>query len=101
MSRASLNLLTENWIVTGTFFGKLIFNFVIILQDLNEGTELFTQYEVAMDKEGMKTVLKAALEIGHRYTGKTRKDFAKEVRPYLELASQFAEKINVDYLLSF
>ena len=54
-----------------------------------------------MDKEGMKTVLKAALEIGHRYTGKSRKEFATEVRPYLELASKFAEKINVDYLLSF
>ena len=52
-----------------------------------------------MDKEGMKTVLKAALEIGHRYTGKSRKEFATEVRPYLELASKFAEKVNVDYLL--
>ena len=72
-----------------------------LLQDLTKGTELFTQYEVAMDKEGMKTVLKAALEIGHRYTGKSRKEFATEVRPYLELASKFAEKINVDYLLSF
>ncbi len=68
---------------------------------MKEGTELLTQYEVAMDKEGMKTVLKAALEIGHRYTGVPRKQFANQVRPYLELASKFAEKLNVDYLLSF
>merc|ERR1711976_175720 len=80
-------------------FGKILCAYT--LKDLTKGTELFTQYEVAMDKEGMKTVLKAALEIGHRYTGKSRKEFAKEVRPYLELASKFAEKINVDYLLSF
>ena len=74
----------------------------IIFQDLKKGTELFTQYEVSMDKEGMKHVLKAALEIGHRYTGKSRKEFAKEVRPYLEMASNFAEKLNLnDYLLSF
>jgi len=80
-------------------FGKILCLYT--LKDLTKGTELFTQYEVAMDKEGMKTVLKAALEIGHRYTGKSRKEFATEVRPYLELASKFAEKINVDYLLSF
>ena len=72
------------------------------LQDLKKGTELFTQYEVAMDKDGMKTVLKAALEIGHRYTGKSRREFANEVRPYLQMASNFAEKLNLnDYLLSF
>ena len=55
-----------------------------------------------MDKDGMKTVLKAALEIGHRYTGKSRREFANEVRPYLQMASNFAEKLNLnDYLLSF
>ena len=58
---------------------------------MKKGTELFTQYEVSMDKEGMKHVLKAALEIGHRYTGKSRKEFAKEVRPYLEMASNLLQ----------
>jgi len=81
-------------------FGKILCLYTT--QDLKKGTELFTQYEVSMDKEGMKHVLKAALEIGHRYTGKSRKEFAKEVRPYLEMASNFAEKLNLnDYLLSF
>ena len=60
-----------------------------------------TKYEVALDKEGMKSVLKAALEVGHRYVGKSRKEFAKEIRPYLEMASKFADKIDADFLLSF
>ena len=75
--------------------------FFPIFQDLPEGTEVLTQYEIALDKDGMKTMLKAALEIGHRYTGKSRKEFANDVRPYLQMASKFADKIDADYLLSF
>ena len=72
-----------------------------IFQDLPEGSEVLTQYEIALDKDGMKSMLKAALEIGHRYTGKSRKQFANDVRPYLQLASNFADKIDPDFLMSF
>ena len=74
---------------------------LILFQDTDAGTELFTRYEVALDQDGMKKALKVALELGHRYTGKSRKDFANEVRPYLKMAAQFADQIDVDTILSF
>ena len=70
-------------------------------QDIPEGTELFTRYEVALDQDGMKKALKVALELGHRYTGKSRSEFASQVRPYLKMAAQFADQIDVDTILSF
>ena len=60
-----------------------------------------THYEVALDKEGMKKMLKVALELGHRYTGRSRKDFAETVRPYLKFAAQMADQVDIDTLLSF
>jgi len=80
-------------------FGKILC--LYSLKDMVEGTELFTKYEVALDQDGMKKALKVALELGHRYTGKSRKDFANEVRPYLKMAAQFADQIDVDTILSF
>jgi len=80
-------------------FGKILCLYT--LKDLPEGSEVLTQYEIALDKDGMKSMLKAALEIGHRYTGKSRKQFANDVRPYLQLASNFADKIDPDFLMSF
>jgi len=80
-------------------FGRILC--LYSLADMDAGTELFTRYEVALDQDGMKKALKVALELGHRYTGKSRKDFANEVRPYLKMAAQFADQIDVDTILSF
>jgi len=80
-------------------FGKILCFYS--LKDLPEGTELFTRYEVALDRDGMKKALKVALELGHRYTGKSRKDFADQVKPYLKMAAQMADKMDIDTMLSF
>jgi len=80
-------------------FGKILC--LYSLKDMPEGTELFTRYEVALDQDGMKKALKVALELGHRYTGRSRQDFANEVRPYLKMAAKFADQIDVDTILSF
>ena len=62
---------------------------------------MFTRYEVALDRDGMKKALKIGLELGHRYTGKSRKEFAHQIKPFLKMAAQFADKIDIDTLLSF
>jgi len=80
-------------------FGKILC--LYSMKDIPEGTELFTRYEVALDQDGMKKALKVALELGHRYTGKSRSEFASQVRPYLKMAAQFADQIDVDTILSF
>ena len=34
-------------------------------------------------------------------TGKSRKDFADQVKPYLKMAAQMADKMDIDTMLSF
>ena len=72
-----------------------------ILQDLKAGTELFTKYDVAFDKQGMKNVLKKALDLGHMVSGKSKSQFVKDVKPYLKAASKMAEKIELEDIISF
>ena len=35
------------------------------------------------------------------HTGKSRKDFADQVKPYLKMAAQMADKMDIDTMLSF
>ena len=43
------------------------------------------QYDVAVDGEGLKLALKTALHLGHAVSGKSKDQFAKDVRPYLKV----------------
>lgn len=44
----------------------------------------------------MKRVLKTALDFGHFFSGKTKGEFASQVKPYLEAASKVAESFNLE-----
>eukprot|EP00094_Tigriopus_californicus_P006204 TCALIF_05970-PA protein Name:"Similar to setd7 Histone-lysine N-methyltransferase SETD7 (Halocynthia roretzi)" AED:0.01 eAED:0.01 QI:153/1/0.8/1/1/1/5/0/491 len=67
-------------------------------KDVKAGSELFTLYNVSFDKQGMKSLLKTALSIGHLVSGKDKKTFVKGVKPYLHMASKWAELIKIDDL---
>ena len=71
------------------------------LRALEAGQELFTQYDVAFDKQGMKNLLKTALNLGHLFSGKSKSEFVKDVRPYLEAASKMAENIKIEDFVRF
>ena len=43
------------------------------------------QYDVAVDGDGLKMALKTALHFGHAVSGKSKDQFAKDVRPYLKV----------------
>lgn len=70
-------------------------------KDVRAGSELFTLYNVSFDKQGMKSLLKTALSIGHIVSGKDKKSFVKGVKPYLHMASKWAELIKIDDLVQF
>eukprot|EP00095_Tigriopus_kingsejongensis_P001779 maker-scaffold339_size202159-snap-gene-1.24 protein:Tk01779 transcript:maker-scaffold339_size202159-snap-gene-1.24-mRNA-1 annotation:"hypothetical protein TRIADDRAFT_26073" len=70
-------------------------------QEMKAGTELLTLYNVAFDKQGMKNLLKTALSLGHMVSGKDKKAFVKDVKPYLQMASKWAEIIKIDELVQF
>ena len=68
---------------------------------MKAGSECLTQYDVAFDKQGMKELLKTALNVGHFFSGKSKSEFVKSVKPYLNAASKIAETIKVDDLVRF
>ncbi len=68
---------------------------------MEAGEELFTRYDVSFDQNQMKDILKAALNVGHFFSGKSKKEFVREVRPLLEAASKVVGSIKIDNFLSF
>ena len=72
-----------------------------LFQALSAGEELFSKYDVAFNRDGLKSALKAALDFGHLISGRSRKDFANFVRPYLQVASKAAENFNTAEYISF
>jgi len=76
-------------------------NYSCIAQALDAGQELFVQYDVTFDRQGMKSLLKTALNIGHWFSGKTKKDFVDDIKPYLEVASKAAGAIKLEDFIKF
>ena len=68
---------------------------------MRAGEELFTHYDISMDKDGIKKALKLALNVGQWYTGKPKNEFVDEVKPYLKMAANMAEQLDVNYFLGF
>ena len=52
---------------------------------MEEGGELFVKYDITVDGDGLKSALKTALSLGQIFSGKSRKEFAKDVKPYLKV----------------
>ena len=64
-------------------FGRILC--VETVRDLDEGEELFVKYDITVDGDGLKSALKTALSLGQIFSGKSRREFAKEVKPYLKV----------------
>ena len=59
------------------------------------------QYDLAVDKAGLKVALKAALKLGHFFSGKTKEDFVRGIKPYMKIASEFANNIEMSNFIKF
>jgi len=71
------------------------------MRDISSSEELFVKYDVAVDVEGVKFALKTALQFGQMVTGKNKKEFVKEIRPYLKFVSTLTKNLNLADFISF
>ena len=78
-------------------FGRILC--VETVKDLEAGTELFVKYDITVDGDGLKSALKTALSLGQMFSGKSRKEFAKEVKPYLKVYIQILRSFDETLLL--
>ena len=56
---------------------------------------------MAVDGEGLKTVLKTVLKLGHFLSGKTKQEFSRGIKPYMKFASEFAKTIKLSNFIKF
>ena len=68
-------------------FGRILC--VETINNVGKGDELFVKYDITVDGDGLKSALKTALSLGQIFSGKSRKEFAKEVKPYLKVIRYF------------
>ena len=54
-----------------------------------------------MDVDGMKLALKTALHFGHWVSGKPKEQFIKGLKPYLDVVTNVAEKLDGIDLVRF
>lgn len=80
-------------------FGRILC--VETVRDLDEGEELFVKYDITVDGDGLKSALKTALSLGQIFSGKSRREFAKEVKPYLKMVSDVVKKVKMKDLIKF
>ena len=64
------------------------------MQDLKKGDELFVEYGVRFDVDGIKSTLKTALNVGHWFSGKPKKEFVEDAKPYIEVAASFLKMVD-------
>ena len=83
--KSIVNCATSDKIVLHIRFGRILC--VETQKDVEAGDELFVKYDITVDGDGLKSALKTALSLGQIFSGKSRKDFAKEVKPYLKVIS--------------
>jgi len=80
-------------------FGRILC--VQTLRDLETGTELLVKYDVAVDTDGLKFALKTALQLGHVVSGKSKDQFAKDVKPYLKIVGDIVKSFKMSDLVKF
>jgi len=71
------------------------------VKDVGEGDELFVKYDITVDGDGLKSALKTALSLGQIFSGKSRKEFARDVKPYLKMVSDVVKKVKMKDLIKF
>ena len=68
---------------------------------MDAGMELTAKYAITVDSDGMKLALKTALHFGHWASGKPKEQFINGVKPYLDVVSKIAEKLDGVDLVRF
>ena len=101
MKRTKINKKRPGLAHLKNLFGPSNQKFENFFQDLKAGEELFTHYDISLDKAGIKNALHVALGVGQWYTGMPKKDFVNEVKPYLKMAANMADQLDVNHLLGF
>ena len=56
---------------------------------------------MALDGAGLKVALKAALKLGHFFSGKTKQEFVRGVKPYMKIASELANNVKLSNFIKF
>ena len=56
---------------------------------------------MALDGAGVKAALKAALKLGHFFSGKTKEEFVRGIKPYVKIASDLANNIEMSNFIKF
>ena len=56
---------------------------------------------MAVDLAGLKAAMKTALKLGHLLSGHTREQFARKIRPYVKIASDLANSVNLSSFIKF
>ena len=49
----------------------------------------------------MKAALKAALKLGHFFSGKTKEEFVRVIKPYMKIASELANNVKMSNFIKF
>lgn len=80
-------------------FGRVLC--VEALEDIPQNSELFVKYDVAVDSTNLKSVLKTALNLGHIFSGKSKQQFSKDVKPYLKVFSDLVKTVDMKDLIKF
>ena len=74
---------------------------VVTIKDIKKGQELLVTYDVSVDEDGMKFALKTALQFGQMISGKSRKEFAREFKPFMKIVSNIASNIQLSDIIQF
>ena len=56
---------------------------------------------MALDGAGVKAALKTALKLGHFFSGKTKEEFVRGIKPYMKIASELANNIKMSNFIKF
>ena len=56
---------------------------------------------MALDGPGVKAALKTALKLGHFFSGKTKEQFVRGIKPYMKIASELANNIKMSNFIKF
>ena len=80
-------------------FGNILC--VVSVKDIKKDQELLVTYNVSVDEDGMKFALKTALQFGQMISGKSRKEFAKEIKPFMKIVANIASNIQLSDMIQF
>ena len=79
------------------------YRYLICLSSLKSFNTYFfqLQYDVAVDEEKVKFALKTALQFGQILSGKSKREFVREIKPYMQIVSDLSKHIKLADFIRF